>query len=126
MTPKTIDNVPTGTRLCAYWSQQYRCLYPGKAIDSENYDETSGFVSVEFDDGDSGKIRLENIRLLLSDYPVVGKFAFNNRCIETYFTYIAYIILHMYYFIHRYRIIYAIQIICFSLFKGKNCLSVSK
>lgn len=68
-----------GTRLCAYWSQQYRCLYPGRAIDSESSDEDSAveeFVSVEFDDGDSGRIRLQNIRLLLSDYPIAGKCSF--------------------------------------------------
>lgn len=68
--------MPVGTRLCAYWSQQYRCLYPGKAIESENSDDgtTNDFVSVEFDDGDSGRIRLQNIRFLLSDYPIVGKY----------------------------------------------------
>ncbi|KAH8292320.1 hypothetical protein KR054_008439 [Drosophila jambulina] len=84
--PKSVESVPVGTRLCAYWSQQYRCLYPGRAIDSEQAEDgTTGsssnttanaattspdFVSVEFDDGDSGRIRLQNIRLLLSDYPI--------------------------------------------------------
>lgn len=32
------------------------------------------YVSVEFDDGDSGRIALENIRLLQPDYPVVGTY----------------------------------------------------
>lgn len=80
--PKSVESVPVGTRLCAYWSQQYRCLYPGRAIDSEQVvDGTASsatnaattapdFVSVEFDDGDSGRIRLQNIRMLLSDYPI--------------------------------------------------------
>ncbi|XP_023164580.2 protein winged eye isoform X2 [Drosophila hydei] len=80
--PKSVDSVPVGTRLCAYWSQQYRCLYPGRAIESEPVEETApsaasalsaapqDFVSVEFDDGDSGRIRLKNIRLLLSNYPI--------------------------------------------------------
>uniref|UniRef100_A0A6P4EMI2 Protein winged eye isoform X1 n=1 Tax=Drosophila rhopaloa TaxID=1041015 RepID=A0A6P4EMI2_DRORH len=80
--PKSVESVPVGTRLCAYWSQQYRCLYPGRAIDSEQVQDgavssatnsatsTPDFVSVEFDDGDSGRIRLQNIRLLLSDYPI--------------------------------------------------------
>ncbi|EDW43238.1 GM23624 [Drosophila sechellia] len=80
--PKSVESVPVGTRLCAYWSQQYRCLYPGRAIDSEQVIDgaassaTNGattapdFVSVEFDDGDSGRIRLQNIRMLLSDYPI--------------------------------------------------------
>jgi len=73
-----------GTRLCAYWSQQYRCLYPGRAIESEATEDANppatsavttspqDFVSVEFDDGDSGRIRLKNIRLLLSHYPIAG------------------------------------------------------
>ncbi|XP_013109729.2 protein winged eye isoform X1 [Stomoxys calcitrans] len=72
--PKTVEDVPIGTRLCAYWSQQYRCLYPGRAIESESSDDgvtSQEFVSVEFDDGDSGRIRLQNIRYLLSDYPIV-------------------------------------------------------
>ncbi|XP_034662290.1 uncharacterized protein LOC117897508 isoform X1 [Drosophila subobscura] len=83
--PKSVECVPVGTRLCAYWSQQYRCLYPGRAIESEPAEEGAvataaaapstptlapDFVSVEFDDGDSGRIRLQNIRLLLSDYPI--------------------------------------------------------
>lgn len=80
-----MEDVPVGTRLCAYWSQQYRCLYPGRAIDSEPVEETApsaasavgatpqDFVSVEFDDGDSGRIRLKNIRLLLSNYPIAGE-----------------------------------------------------
>lgn len=74
--PKTVESVPVGTRLCAYWSQQYRCLYPGRAIESESSDDgetPNDSVSVEFDDGDSGRIRLQNIRFLLSDYPIVGK-----------------------------------------------------
>ncbi|XP_017052566.1 protein winged eye isoform X2 [Drosophila ficusphila] len=80
--PKSVESVPVGTRLCAYWSQQYRCLYPGRAIESEQVEDGAAssathsatsppdFVSVEFDDGDSGRIRLQNIRLLLSDYPI--------------------------------------------------------
>lgn len=84
-----MESVPVGTRLCAYWSQQYRCLYPGRAIDSEQVvDGTASsatnaattapdFVSVEFDDGDSGRIRLQNIRMLLSDYPIAGVCSFS-------------------------------------------------
>lgn len=31
------------------------------------------FVAVEFDDGDSGRIAIEDIRFLEPNYPVVGK-----------------------------------------------------
>lgn len=81
LSPSCLDDVKPGTRVCAYWSQQYRCLYPGRAasiIDSgcplTNSIETKSFISVEFDDGDSGRIRLDNIRYLLSDYPNVGTY----------------------------------------------------
>lgn len=30
-------------------------------------------VPVEFDDGDNGRIELDHIRLLPSDFPIVGK-----------------------------------------------------
>lgn len=63
-----------GTRLCAYWSQQYRCLYPGIAASHESVSaESDGkYVVVEFDDGDSGRIAFNDIRFLLSEYPIVG------------------------------------------------------
>ncbi|XP_059621310.1 protein winged eye isoform X2 [Phlebotomus argentipes] len=71
--PEATSDVQTGTRLCAYWSQQYRCLYPGTAAEPGTPDSIIDrkFVSVEFDDGDSGRIALEDIRFLLSDYPIV-------------------------------------------------------
>ncbi|KAK0167944.1 hypothetical protein PV327_001793 [Microctonus hyperodae] len=71
--PKSTKELPPGTRLCAYWSQQYRCLYPGTSVESSEPDSEldDKFVSVEFDDGDSGKIALQDIRLLQPDYPVV-------------------------------------------------------
>lgn len=73
--PKTSEDVPPNTRLCAYWSQQYRCLYPGTAAksDSPERELDSKYISVEFDDGDSGRIALEDIRILISDYPIVGE-----------------------------------------------------
>uniref|UniRef100_A0A1Q3FIA0 Putative phd finger transcription factor n=1 Tax=Culex tarsalis TaxID=7177 RepID=A0A1Q3FIA0_CULTA len=69
--PKSVDEIPPGTRLCAYWSQQYRCLYPGVAAEPTSPDPEKRYVNVEFDDGDSGRIALEDIRYLLSDYPIV-------------------------------------------------------
>lgn len=76
--PKSTSECPPGTRLCAYWSQQYRCLYPGVAAEPSTPDSEMDekYVNVEFDDGDSGRIVLEDIRFLLSDYPIVGKYPF--------------------------------------------------
>lgn len=74
--PNSIDEVPPSTRLCAYWSQQYRCLYPGVAASSTtpNAEPDSKYIVVEFDDGDSGRIALKDIRFLMSDYPIVGTY----------------------------------------------------
>ncbi|XP_044253673.1 protein winged eye isoform X2 [Tribolium madens] len=71
--PKSTQELVAGTRLCAYWSQQYRCLYPGSVAEPGTPDPAldSKFVAVEFDDGDSGRIALEDIRLLPPDYPII-------------------------------------------------------
>lgn len=58
--------------MCAYWSQQYRCLYPGSVAESGSQKDEK-FVAVEFDDGDSGTIAIEDIRMLEPNYPVVGE-----------------------------------------------------
>lgn len=73
MGPQSVDEILPGARLCAYWSQQYRCLYPGTAAPPETDSPDSKYVVVEFDDGDSGRIALDDIRFLLSEYPIVGK-----------------------------------------------------
>lgn len=80
--PNSAEEIPAGTRLCAYWSQQYRCLYPGTvaASSSPEYEQNPKYAVVEFDDGDSGRIAIEDIRFLTSDYPVVGE------CINIFFT----------------------------------------
>ncbi|KAL1426986.1 hypothetical protein MTO96_003281 [Rhipicephalus appendiculatus] len=73
--PHSLKEVPEGRRVCAYWSQQYRCLYPGlvaKAT-SPNPSPSNSLVYVEFDDGDSGKIPIEDVRLLPQDFhPIAG------------------------------------------------------
>ncbi|XP_068223664.1 mucin-17 isoform X2 [Palaemon carinicauda] len=62
-----------GTRVCAFWSQQYRALYPGciAVSSSPAHEANHNFVNVEFDDGDSGKIHVDDIRLLPADFPVI-------------------------------------------------------
>lgn len=73
--PRSLKELPEGRRVCAYWSQQYRCLYPGlvaKAT-SPNPSPSNALVYVEFDDGDSGKIPIEDVRLLPQDFhPIAG------------------------------------------------------
>ncbi|XP_067672870.1 trinucleotide repeat-containing gene 18 protein-like isoform X1 [Haliotis asinina] len=65
--------LPEGTRVCAYWSQQFSCLYPGTvAKTSPNPHADKYSVNVEFDDGDSGRIPIDHIRLLPQDFPLVS------------------------------------------------------
>ncbi|XP_038633226.1 BAH and coiled-coil domain-containing protein 1 isoform X1 [Scyliorhinus canicula] len=74
--PPSTQFLPPATRVCAYWSQKSRCLYPGTIIQtgstSEEEEEENGddSVTVEFDDGDVGRISLPNIRLLPPDYKI--------------------------------------------------------
>lgn len=74
VSPSSVRELPSGTRVCAYWSQQYRCLYPGTVAVSSPDPHHDKFVAVEFDDGDSGRIAIEDIRFLEPNYPIVGKF----------------------------------------------------
>ncbi|KAK1876912.1 Trinucleotide repeat-containing 18 protein [Dissostichus eleginoides] len=69
--PPSVRYLPEGTRIAAYWSQQYRCLYPGSVVNgSSDIDEKDDLLTVEFDDGDTGRIPLSHIRLLPPDYKI--------------------------------------------------------
>ncbi|XP_051571991.1 trinucleotide repeat-containing gene 18 protein-like isoform X6 [Myxocyprinus asiaticus] len=69
--PPSIRYLPQGTRIAAYWSQQYRCLYPGTVVrGSPDMEEVDDLITVEFDDGDTGRIPLSHIRLLPPDYKI--------------------------------------------------------
>lgn len=71
--PQTEAILTEGTRVCAYWSERSRCLYPGyihRGNLSEEEKAKEGSVMVEFDDGDRGRISLANIRLLPSGYQI--------------------------------------------------------
>ena len=62
------DQLKEGQRVCAFWSTQYRHLYPGFIRMSTPHPT---LVYVEFDDGDSGRIPIDDIRLLPQDYPLM-------------------------------------------------------
>ncbi|XP_071394682.1 BAH and coiled-coil domain-containing protein 1-like isoform X2 [Centroberyx affinis] len=69
--PQTEAILTAGTRVCAYWSERSRCLYPGYVHrGGPAEEEKEGSVMVEFDDGDRGRISLPNIRLLPPGYQV--------------------------------------------------------
>lgn len=73
MRPPSIDSIPIGTRVCAFWSHKYHYLFPGKVGDPELVDARLGsdYVNIELDDGDSRDISLSDIRLLPVGYPTV-------------------------------------------------------
>jgi hypothetical protein len=62
--PIKLNQLIEGTRVCAYWSNRARCLYPGRVTKLLPGD----LVLVEFDDGDKGRIALNDIRLLPETY----------------------------------------------------------
>ncbi|XP_058417837.1 BAH and coiled-coil domain-containing protein 1 isoform X1 [Diceros bicornis minor] len=70
--PQSSQYLPPGTRVCAYWSQKSRCLYPGNVVRGASSDEEEDLdsVVVEFDDGDTGHIAVSNIRLLPPDFKI--------------------------------------------------------
>ncbi|XP_052543924.1 BAH and coiled-coil domain-containing protein 1 isoform X1 [Tympanuchus pallidicinctus] len=71
--PQSRRSLPPGTRVCAYWSQKSRCLYPGNVVQGSSSDEEEDdpeAVMVEFDDGDTGHIAVSNIRLLPPDFKI--------------------------------------------------------
>uniref|UniRef100_A0A674JQJ8 BAH domain and coiled-coil containing 1 n=1 Tax=Terrapene triunguis TaxID=2587831 RepID=A0A674JQJ8_9SAUR len=69
--PQSSHHLPPGARVCAYWSQKSRCLYPGNVVRGEEPEEEDlDSVVVEFDDGDTGHISVSNIRLLPPDYQI--------------------------------------------------------
>ncbi|XP_029977726.1 BAH and coiled-coil domain-containing protein 1 isoform X2 [Sphaeramia orbicularis] len=69
--PQTEAILAAGTRVCAYWSERSRCLYPGYVHrGGPGEEEKEGSVMVEFDDGDRGRISLANIRLLPPGYQI--------------------------------------------------------
>ncbi|XP_051569961.1 trinucleotide repeat-containing gene 18 protein-like isoform X2 [Myxocyprinus asiaticus] len=69
--PPSVRYLPQGTRIAAYWSQQYRCLYPGTVVrGSPDMEEADDLITVEFDDGDTGRIPISHIRLLPPDYKI--------------------------------------------------------
>ena len=67
----SFSSLTPGTRVLANWSPKLRGLFPGTV--TEGASPEPGMLYVEFDDGDSGYMRLEGIRMLPANYPTVGE-----------------------------------------------------
>ena len=72
MIPKDFHVLSKGLRVCAFWSTSLRGLHPAivKKLPSEI--NQSSMVGLLFDDGDTGLIKLNEIRLLPDDYDMKG------------------------------------------------------
>ena len=75
--PSSTADLSVGTRVCAYWSEKFSCLHPGKicppSSDSEDDSDDDALeksFNVDFDDGDAGKIPIDYIRMLPADFPL--------------------------------------------------------
>ena len=73
--PRSVDDLPIGTRVVAYWSEKYSYLFPGtigeRVEDPKTKDQC--LVIVELDDGDDRAIHYSQIRFLPPGYPIVGE-----------------------------------------------------
>jgi hypothetical protein len=72
MIPTDFEMLARGTRVCAYWSTSLRGLHPAKVRKLPSGSEQSSTVTLRFDDGDTGLIKLDEIRLLPESYQIQG------------------------------------------------------
>merc|ERR550539_1869255 len=65
--PRSVYQLPVGSRVCTVWSSAYICLFPGTIV-SPDEPLPPDHVLVELDDGDSRLVEVDKIRMLPSDY----------------------------------------------------------
>ena len=70
--PRSVYQLPVGSRVCTVWSSAYICLFPGTIV-SPDEPLPHDHVLVELDDGDSRLVEVDKIRMLPSDYSRVGE-----------------------------------------------------
>lgn len=73
MVPKDLQSLSKGLRVCAFWSMSLRGLHPATIDKIPDEIDESSTVRLVFDDGDTGLIKLDEIRLLPDDYDIKGK-----------------------------------------------------
>jgi hypothetical protein len=72
MVPSDFNILSEGLRVCAYWSTSLRGLHPAIVKKIPLDISESSMVGLVFDDGDTGLIKLDEIRLLPDDYDDKG------------------------------------------------------
>ena len=75
--PRSVYQLPLGSRVCTVWSSAYICLFPGTIV-SPDEPLPPDHVLVELDDGDSRLVEVDKIRMLPSDYSRVGESSTTN------------------------------------------------
>ena len=70
MKPSNVNELKTGTRVCAFWSNQINYLHPGTVAGP---DIDQNFVIIQLDDGDRRDIHVDQVRFLPDNYPFVGE-----------------------------------------------------
>lgn len=73
MIPDDFGILAKGLRVCAYWSTSLRGLHPASVKKIPQEIDESSMVSLAFDDGDTGLIKLDEIRLLPDNYDMKGQ-----------------------------------------------------
>ena len=81
--PEGQADLPIGTRVCAFWSSAYACLFPA-TITTPDEAMQPGQVLVELDDGDSRPVDINDIRMLPPDYSRVGECLYPLKMIEVH------------------------------------------
>ena len=71
--PNEVHLLSKGSRVCAHWSTSLRGLHPGIVKRIPQDVDQSSMISLLFDDGDSGFIKLDEIRLLPDNYELKGE-----------------------------------------------------
>ncbi|CAF0854162.1 unnamed protein product [Rotaria sordida] len=72
MIPGDFNILSKGSRVCAYWSTSLRGLHPATVKKMPFEMDKTSVVSLLFDDGDTGLIKLDEIRLLPDNYDIKG------------------------------------------------------
>ena len=67
MKPSTVNELKTGTQVCAFWSNHMNYLHPGTVAGP---DIDQNFVIIQLDHGES---HVDQVRFLPDNYPFIGE-----------------------------------------------------
>jgi hypothetical protein len=72
---RSVADLGVGARVAAYWSAKYQFLHPGTVVPHEGEGgsgrNSSKYVNIELDDGDSREIHVDQVRFHLRSEALV-------------------------------------------------------